>query len=94
MTDNLDYGQLLRNNGDVVSRLLFKIPTRGNSDEELRGFCVLGSGLRPKVTGGGREREWGGVGLHSDISSVAVCHYKVYDFVADFPKMVIHFDQT
>lgn len=42
MTDNLDYGQLLRNNGDVVSRLLFKIPTRGNSDEELRGFCVLG----------------------------------------------------
>ena len=95
MTDNFDYGQLLRNNGDVVSRLLFKIPTRGNSDEELRGFCVLGSGLRPKVTGGGgREREWGGVGLHSDISSVAVCHYKVYDFVADFPKMVIHFDQT
>ena len=60
MTDNLDYGQLLRNNGDVVSRLLFKIPTRGNSDEELRGFCVLGSGLRPKVTGGGEEGE--GVG--------------------------------
>ena len=53
LTDNLDYGQLLRNNGDVVSRLLFKIPTRGKSDEELRGFCVLGSGLRPKVTGGG-----------------------------------------
>ena len=36
--------------------------------------------------GGRREREWGGVGLHSDISSVAVCHYKVYDFVADFRK--------